>query len=70
MAFLLNYFSGWLSGRIFFETLIVAFILGTIEFVFVQKLTSGIPAYYRLDADMAFPYISIGFAAAMIILKN
>ena len=68
-AFIINYFSGWLSAFSFFQILMITLPLGLIEIFAVQKFTNSIPEYYRLGDDGIFSFISIGIASTMIILK-
>jgi hypothetical protein len=69
LAFIINYFRGWLSAFSSFQILMIALSLGLIEIFAVHKLTNSIPEYYRLDDDGAFSFISMGITAAILILK-
>lgn len=69
LAFIINYYSGWLFAISFFQILMITLPLGLIEIFTIHKLASGIPEYYRLGDDGAFPFICIGIASTMIILK-
>lgn len=68
-AFIINYFSGWLSAFSFFQILMITLPLGLIEIFTIHKLANGIPEYYRLGDDGAFPFMCIGIASTMILIK-
>lgn len=69
LAFIINHFSSLLSATSFWQALIIAILLGLIEIFYVHKFTTIVPQYYRLGNDGAFPFISIGVASAMLILR-